>query len=98
MIKFYTTKECLNCRECQDICEALSEMSLAHEVVLVSDKLPKQIEDHPISSLPAIIEGRKTAAGLPAVKQHIKEIRKFKADWDRFQSDSCYCGDDGEVI
>ncbi len=36
--------------------------------------------------------------GMEEIKAHIEELAKLKDAWDRFQGDSCYCGDDGEII
>jgi len=29
--------------------------------------------------------------GSEAAIEHIEELRRFKEDWYRFQSDACYC-------
>ena len=76
-----------NAREAARIQELLEELVLAHQVRPAS------------SSTEAILESNeKRYQGIAAIKVHIEELAKLKEEWDRFQGDSCYCGDDGEII
>ena len=40
----------------------------------------------------------KSYRGLKEIADHVAELSEIKKEWDRFQSDSCYCDEDGEVI
>lgn len=94
MLKFYHTPHCPRCREIQ---EALTEMSLAHEVILVkdSDEIEADILKH--KKLPLLIDDDEISQGSEAILQHLEELKGFKELWDKFQSDACYCGDEGEI-
>lgn len=94
MLKFYHTPDCPGCREIQD---ALEEMSYAHEVILVKsrDETEEDVLKH--KKLPLLIDDDKVCEGTEAIVQHLEELKGFKALWDKFQSDACYCGDEGEI-
>lgn len=36
--------------------------------------------------------------GAAACERRLEELEQTKAEWDRFQSDACYIGDDGDVF
>lgn len=94
MIKFYITK---NCPECTEIGELLLEMNIAHEVIKVDidTLLDPGISDN--YNLPFLIDGADTIQGTKNIKDHLEELGLFKAQWDKFQSDSCYCDEEGEI-
>ena len=74
--------------------EALAELCMAHEVVSVPDSarpLP------PGTSPPLLVDGAEAFEGATAIFAHLRYLEGFKAEWDRFQTDACYCGPDDEV-
>lgn len=93
MIEFYRPA---NCSDCADIEAALAEMVIAHKTVTVEDAqnaaaLP------PNTPLPALKDNNKIITGHSAIATHVKELQKFVEAWRRFQGDSCYIDDDGEI-
>lgn len=86
-----------NCPGCAAIEEMLLELCLAHNVVTIRDGETRPEFIPPGTALPALIDGEKIISGEQNILSHLKELAAFKEEWDRFQSDSCYCGDDGEV-
>lgn len=94
MITFIRTKDC---PRCSDIQEALEEMVLAHEVVVLADKY----EDHEVlpegAKPPVLIDGGKIVQGSEAILDHLEKLETFKEWWEKFQSDACYC-DEQESI
>lgn len=88
MLQFYRHK---TCAECEQIQEKLQELVLAHRVIFVADssQLPQG------GNLPLLVDGEKTCRGKQAILAHLEALESFKAEWDKYQSDSCYCGEDG---
>ncbi len=95
MITFFRIE---GCRQSDAIQEALEEMSLAHQVVRLSSAgqrhagLPEGI------SPPALLDDGQCFEGYSAILRRLEQLREFKADWERFQSDACYCDDDGNAL
>jgi hypothetical protein len=86
MIEFYRPPDCIGCDEIE---AALKEMVIAHNVIIVQ---PGQ-GDVPTTDLPAFKENERIISGQEPMKAYLKELEKFMADWQRFQSDSCYCSE-----
>jgi hypothetical protein len=93
MLKFYRTSDCSRCGHIQD---ALEKLNIVHELILT--ETPESIEDLPKGTeLPVLSDERKLFEGSEAILSHLEELEKFKAEWYKFQSDSCYCDDQGEI-
>lgn len=92
MIKLYRPRDC---PACADIEATLQELVVAHRVITVEeDKLQNDLD--PEVALPAINDNGQIISGLAAISAYLKELEKFVADWQRFQSDSCYIDDNGQ--
>lgn len=93
MIKLYRPNDC---PACADIEAALQELVVAHQVIRVEED--KQQNDlAPEVALPAIKDNDQIISGSAAISAYLKELEKFVADWRRFQSDSCYIDDSGQI-
>jgi hypothetical protein len=93
MIEFYRPADCENC---EIIEEALTEMVIAHKVIVVEPGQPPK--GLPAGTpLPALVDNGQIFTGSAELAAHLKELEKVVADWPRFQSDACYIDDDGEV-
>lgn len=94
MIVFYRTK---NCPGCQSIQETLEEMVLAHRVVIVEkgedswEQLPGGVTP------PVLVDDKETIQGSKNIVKRLEKLEKFKALWEKFQSDACYCDEEGNV-
>jgi len=86
MITFYTDGEC---RECARLGATLDALCLAHRTIMASG--PEGARP------PVLVDDGVVYAGAPAVEAHLEELARYKALWDKYQTDACYCGDDGEV-
>ncbi len=77
--------------------EKLEELVLAHrwEAIAAADQVKLPLP--PGARLPALVDGDTVVCGEENILAYLEELARFKAEWDRFQSDSCYCGPDGEV-
>lgn len=89
MIMFYRHK---NCSECDDLQERLDELVIAYELVLPGIKNRDKNQN-----LPVLKDDGKNFTGIQSISKHIDELTSFKELWDKFQGDSCYCNDRGEV-
>jgi glutaredoxin len=91
MITLYRTRDC---PQCAGIQSTLEDLSVAHEVVAgtraeLRDRLPDG------RTLPVLVDGDETFAGAKAVLQHLDELADFAKEWRKYQSDACYCGEEG---
>ncbi|RMG35644.1 MAG: hypothetical protein D6732_09145 [Methanobacteriota archaeon] len=86
-----------HCKECEEIRSRLKQLVLAHRVIQPGQAIEKVLEIHGDISPPVLIEGDKVIRGERAILKFLEELGKFKEEWDKFQSDSCYCGDNGEI-
>ena len=69
---------------------------IAHTVAVVeSSEAANQLPDGTV--LPAIVDGERLASGPDQVAAYLSELRRFVADWNRFQTDACYIDEDGSV-
>ena len=73
-----------------DIREAIAEMSLAVQIVSTP---PQPVQ----SAQPVLWDDEIKYEGKTAILQFLEEMAQFKAEWDKFQSDTCYCDDEGEI-
>ena len=88
MITFYRTKKCPGCQSIQAV---LENLSLAHKVVIISDKnkLPHGLP--PNTKFPALVDNGEIVQGNRNIVTHMEKLEGFKKEWDKFQSDACYC-------
>jgi glutaredoxin len=91
MIKLYRP---VDCPDCADVEAILKELVVAHKVIVVEEG-QATAELNPDISLPAIKDNGQVISGPTAINTYLRELEKFVAGWQRFQSDSCYVDDDG---
>lgn len=95
MLIFYRTEDCPGCKGIQSTIEA---MRLAYKVVIV--------ENGPISAPgipsgmtpPVLVDEKETIQGRKNILAHLEELEEFKGQWYKFQSDACYCDEEGNII
>ncbi len=94
MIQFFRTKKCPRCREIE---EAIRDLCLAHEVVIVDEgrDLPESVPAG--TKPPFLIDNGELIVGSGKITEHLSELEAFKELWYKFQSDACYCDDSGEA-
>jgi hypothetical protein len=90
MIELYRSADCPGCA---DIEATLQELVVAHKVIMVE---PGHSPSPPVE-LPAIQESGQWVSGPEAITIYLRELAGFVTRWRRFQSDSCYIDDDGEI-
>ena len=87
MIKVYLKK---NNVESKDILDGLKELVVAHEVEYLENTGKK-------FDLPAIIDDNRVIQGKRNIMQYLEELSEFLDEWQKYQSDACYCDSDGNV-
>ncbi len=93
MITLYRTPDC---PRCSDIQSTLRDMAVAHEVVVLesADRLPAGLE---ADALPVLVDDGAVVQGAEAIFERLEELEGFREQWYRFQSDACYCDEEGNV-
>ena len=97
MITLYRKR---GCPRCADIEEALKELTLAHRVVDVGEgageeKMPEGIGEP--RRPPILVDEGEAFRGPGAILDHLESLKGFRALWYKFQSDACYCDEEGNV-
>jgi len=82
----YVTEDC---RTCSLVRESLDEVAMAHETIVVpahgvSDRLPQGTE------APVLVDDEKVVQGSADIFAYIDDLWRFRADWLKYQSDTCY--------
>ena len=93
MLVLYKTP---GCPRCSQVRQALEDLVVAHRVIDVESRedLPEELRD---GRLPILLDGEEVFQGSPAIIKHLEELEDFKAIWYKFQSDACYCDEEGNV-
>lgn len=94
MIEVLYTEETPELRE---LLENLQRMSLAYNLVRLSEDDEGALRKLASGSWPVIRDGEKLVRGRNEIRTFLEELERFKQEWDKFQSDSCYCDENGEV-
>jgi glutathione S-transferase len=79
-----------DCSTCTQVREALDELALAHETVVLpaggkSDRLPEGTQP------PALVDDGRVIQGAGAIFVYLEELEELKRVWLKYQSDVCYC-------
>jgi len=93
MLKFYKTEGCTGC---QDIEDALKELCIEHQVTVVKETndIPSFIPSG--TRLPFLVDEGLLLEGTDDIIDHLSELEEFKDQWYKFQSDACYCDEEGD--
>lgn len=95
MLVFYRNEDCASCAAIE---ETLDALVLAHRTEVLS---PGAEPDPPLPEgvkPPALLDEGRWVQGQPAILEHLKELAAFKQEWEKFQTDACYCDEKGEVL
>jgi len=79
------------CPRCGSVRDALEELAIDTSVVEVARGAAPPEELPAPARLPVLVDDGVTYQGSGAILEHIEELRRFKEDWYRLQSDACYC-------
>lgn len=87
-LDFYRRERCPKCTRIE---EALDDLILGHKIHVIGkdEGLPEDLPEG--TKLPALIDEDEVVEGSEAILKHLEKLEAFKAEWDKFQSDACYC-------
>ena len=87
-LDFYRREECPKCTRIE---QALDDLILGHQVHVIhkGEDLPESLPEG--TKLPALKDEEELVQGSEAILKHLEKLEAFKAEWDKFQSDACYC-------
>jgi hypothetical protein len=94
MITFYRMTEDTGGQEIQ---EALQELCLAHEVVLVTASGASRGSLPEGTRPPVLVDDGKVYQDRSAIHAHLEELKAFRELWYKYGGDACYCDEDGNV-
>ncbi len=92
MIELYIRNDCPACGVVQN---ALQDMTLAHRVITVGDDHALPLGLPPDAQPPVLVDDGKAIYGRDALRAHLQQLREFKAQWEKYQGDTCYGDEDG---
>lgn len=94
MIRFFRNRNCTGCAAIQ---ETLEELCLAHDVIVLDS--PKDLPDEfaDAGPPPILVDDREIIQGREDILAHMEELAEFKDLWYKFQSDACYCDEEGNI-
>ncbi len=95
MLTFYSLEDCPDCRSIE---QDLAGTTLAHKVVRFASRAEARAALPEGAAPPALADDGQLYCGVTEIARHLERLRQFKAEWDKFQSDACYCDDEGNVI
>lgn len=89
MITLYRNADCSFCDEIE---EAFQDIVIAYKI-----GNNEELRETQLAGLPLILENKIQVSGKRAIQDYIRELKQVMAQWQKFQSDSCYLDDDGKV-
>lgn len=77
--------------------ERLAELCLAHETVVAESAadLPEGLCD--AGGLPVLVDEHDVFVGAEAILGHLEALEAYRAQWYKYQSDVCYCDEEGNA-
>jgi hypothetical protein len=83
--------------DCDQLEDELDSLCLAHRTVhLPPDMAEESVPDG--VTPPALIDDGQVFEGEDEIRHHVEELQEFRAQWDLYQSDACYCNENGDVL
>lgn len=91
MLRFYAKDDDAS----REIIEALEQLAIVHEIVSPGDDGDR----HPPNdaAAPVLDDDGTLVEGRERILEHLRGLQDFKEKWYKFQSDACYCDDDGDI-
>jgi len=82
-----------NCSFCDEVQSGLQELVVSHRIRKIRDasELPEGIY------IPAIQDDDQWFSGEQQIRDYLEQLKVTVREWRKFQSDSCYLDDDGEI-
>lgn len=81
----------------QEIQKILQEMVITHQIILLSEQQKGISENSNWQELPVLEDSGTIIQGQQNILNYLEKLPSFKKEWDKFQSDSCYCDAEGNI-
>jgi len=94
MLTLYRTPACPRCNGIQEVLEELAIALRVVEVRTAAD-LPEDVRS--AGTVPVLVDGDEVHVGADRILEHVEELKDFKERWYKYQSDACYCDDQGNT-
>jgi len=94
MIRFYCVHDDSASATIQDV---LDELCIAHATIELESAadIPRDLAEQ--GDPPILVDGRDVITDPRRITTHLEGLERFKKQWYKFQSDACYCDDEGQV-
>jgi hypothetical protein len=79
-----------------EITRALRESTLAHRVL--PGRCPGKSAESAKSGAPALEDDEGVYMGAAAILKRLEELELECKEWYKYQSDACYCDDEGNIV
>ena len=86
-MKLYRHQECDGCQAIEDV---LRDMVTSCTVVTAEEKSGR--DDVPAEAdAPVLVDEDKVIEGEKSILEYLDELKEFRRQWYKYQSDACYC-------
>ncbi len=79
-----------------EVLERTKEMVLACEVTYPEEETPHE-QSFPCDALPCLRDDDRIVCGKEDVLNYLERLGGFLEEWQKFQSDTCYCDENGNI-
>lgn len=77
--------------------EVLKELCLAHDTVVLDSRQDLPDELRASGPPPVLVDDGEIIQGREKILAHLEDLAAFKDLWYKFQSDACYCDEEGNI-
>lgn len=91
---FFRTSDCPGCEAIQEV---LQDLCIAHKVIVIppNGKPDESLPD--AAKPPMLVDDGKVIRGNKNIIAYLEELKGFRELWYNFQSDACYCDENGSI-
>ena len=94
MIMLYEPKNCQSCRTIEDM---LTDLCMPFDVSVIENRDVPVNELPDGTKLPVLKDEEKVFEGPENIIDHLNDLQTFREQWYKYQSDVCYCDENGNV-
>ena len=91
---FFRTADCPGCEAIQEV---LQDLCIAHRVVIVPENAKPDESLPDAAKPPMLVDDDKVIQGNKNIIAYLEELKGFRELWYKFQSDACYCDENGSI-
>jgi hypothetical protein len=76
----------------KEILSEVKELAVAHRIVYLDSHDKQQV-----NRAPMICDDEKEIKGIENIFEYFETLKDYLVEWQKFQSDACYCDASGKV-